>query len=101
MPNLTFQGSQAPTPQAPSDAPAIARVFTSRTAPATSDYVVLKAREKELKSQLQDVQDRRNDLAQQAEQSDGPDQASLHARVGVLDQRLSQIETDLATVGRQ
>src|SRR3954463_3774539 len=81
--------------------PQVARAPQSARSAPTADYGVLKALEKELKNQLEDVQDRRNDLARETEQSTGPTQAGVQARVAVLDQRLSSIEGDLTDVGRQ
>jgi archaellum component FlaC len=95
MRNLILQSSAPATPQGPA-APATPRIAQAPRA----DYVVLKAREKELKNQLEDVQDRRNDLARQTEEASGATKAGLQSRIEVLDQRLTSIESDLTLVGR-
>ena len=101
MPTLIIQGPGAAqgAPGTTAARAAAAPQGSFKTLP-TADYGSLKAREHELKSQLEDVQDRRNDLAQQAEQTTGTARAALQSRVDALDQRLIQIETDLGTVGR-
>ena len=68
--------------------------------PSAAEYNVLKAREKELNNQLSEVKDRRDELSQEAQQKTGADRAALDSHVGILDQRLSQIESDLTVVGR-
>src|SRR4051812_17532740 len=97
MPNLIQgQGQDAPVAARATQAPP-----PSRKTQTTADYGVLKAREKELNNQLQEVQERRDDLARQAEQSSGSTKTGLQSRVAVLDERLSNIEGDLSLVGRQ
>lgn len=101
MPHLTLQG----TPPRPDASPVIATPQAqSQRAPraaTTADYGALKARQKELNNQLSEAQDRREELARDAQQKTGADRAGLETRVGILDQRLSQIESDLTTVGRE
>jgi hypothetical protein len=96
MGNLTSQApAQAPVaPISPKAQP------SPRIAAPTHDYNVLKAREKELKSQLEDVQDRRNELVQQGQDANGAARTGIESRVAVLDQRLANIESDLTLVGR-
>src|SRR5437763_14239572 len=97
MRNLILQAAaQAQGAQGASTAQTIQRT----TQNPGGDYVLLKAREKELKNQLEDVQDRRNQLASQADEASGPAKAGLESRVAVLDQRLANIESDLTVVGR-
>ena len=56
----------------------------------------------ELSSQLSNVTDRRSGLAQEIRNtSDEGTRAGLQDRLKVLDQRILQMETDLAVVGRQ
>jgi hypothetical protein len=85
-------------------APKIAPVTAGQVGPArpsAAGYGVLKAREKELNNQLSDVQERRNELSQEVQQKVGADRAGVEGRVSILDQRLSQIESDLTAVGRE
>ena len=94
MPTLIPQ-----TPPAPRAAPQAApQGGTPR--PSAAEYGVLKAREKELNDQRSNVEDRRNELSQQIDQRAGPDRLGIQGRVSILDQRLAQIESDLASVGR-
>jgi hypothetical protein len=101
MLNPILQAPAAPAP-ATASAPQALRV-TPPASPRTSaaEYNVLKAREKELKNQLEDVQDRRSELSQKALEASGSDKAGIQSRIGVLDERLSNIENDLSLVGRQ
>lgn len=56
----------------------------------------------ELGDQLSNVSARRASLAEQVRNSgDGSTRAGLEARLNLLDQRILQLETDLATTGRQ
>jgi hypothetical protein len=79
----------------------------SVTPPPTSQnsalerFNALKAREQILKEQLEETQDRREELAQQSQSKSGADRAGLDSRIGLLDQRLSQIETDITNVGKE
>jgi hypothetical protein len=68
--------------------------------PSAAEYTVLKAREKELNDQRSNVEDRRNELSAQVQQKIGADRTGIESRVSILDQRLAQIESDLASVGR-
>src|ERR1043166_2627951 len=49
---------------------------------------------------MEEVQDRRNELAQQLEQTTGPSRAGIEARISGLDQRLQLIDNDLTQVGK-
>ncbi len=90
---MTTLISQLPGPQA-----AAPHVASGR--PSAAEYGVLKAREKELNDQRSNVEDRRNELSQQLDQKIGADRIGIQGRVSILDQRLAQIESDLAGVGR-
>jgi hypothetical protein len=91
MPSLILQG--------PASAPkAMPQVGPAR--PSAAEYNVLKAREKELNNQLSDVKDRRDELSQQHEQASGADRPAIETHIGILDQRMVQIESDLTLVGR-
>jgi hypothetical protein len=62
----------------------------------------LMAQRDELSSQLTSVASRRSDLAQEIiATTDAGIRAGLESRLGILDQRILQLETDLATTGRQ
>ena len=62
----------------------------------------LKARRNELKGQLDAAVGRRNEAARSLSKSpDGIARTGIEQRLGVLDQRIVQIEQDIATNGRQ
>jgi hypothetical protein len=64
-------------------------------------YGELQSRHEQLKDQLEDMTERREELSQQIQQKSGNDRAGLETRLGVLDQRLIDLEADLNVVGRQ
>jgi hypothetical protein len=60
------------------------------------------AQREELSDQLTGVASRRRELAQEiTATTDANIRAGLESRLGILDQRILQLETDLATTGRQ
>ena len=81
--------------QAVAQAPAAPRVLSAE------QYASLRARRSELSNQLQSVQGRRDRLARELRSSTGADRDGLEERIEVLDQRIVQIESDMATTGRE
>lgn len=73
------------------------------TIPATADGIrELRAQRDELSGQLSNVTARRESLAAEIRnRSDAATRTGLETRLAVLDQRILQLETDLATIGRQ
>jgi hypothetical protein len=73
------------------------------TLPASADQVqALLAQREELAGQLTNVSERRSSLAAElSETRDPAARTGLEQRLALLDQRILQIETDLATTGRQ
>jgi hypothetical protein len=71
--------------------------------PRSEDQVrELIAQREELADQLSNVASRRSELAQEiTATTDAGVRAGLESRLAVLDQRILQLETDLATTGRQ
>ena len=61
----------------------------------------IRARRSELSSQISSATERRNDLAEQLKEAEGVDRAGLEERLRVLDERIVQLETDIAVTGRQ
>lgn len=61
----------------------------------------LRERRSELSSQLTSAANRREELAEQLKDQSGASAAGLEQRIGVLDARIAQIETDIAETGRQ
>ncbi|HUQ18774.1 MAG TPA: hypothetical protein VM099_04095 [Gemmatimonadaceae bacterium] len=69
--------------------------------PQTDEQVVaLRARREELSNQLQSVTQRRAELAQEINSAEGASKAGLEARLKVLDQRIVQLESDIAATGQ-
>lgn len=92
---------QAPTPpEAPNTAaPAVAPIAG---VPITAaDIQGLKAKREELSNQLISAASRRRELSKSLEGKEGADRAGLEARMGVLDKRIMQLESDIAETGRQ
>ena len=98
---------QAPPPQAP---PPPGGVIVSQrtidramtTAPMTrQDIAALQARRRELSNQLSSADGRRRELSRLLRNATGADRAGLEQRIGVLDARMSGLESDIADVGHQ
>jgi hypothetical protein len=68
----------------------------------TAELRELQVQRQELSDQLTSVASRRRNLAAEMEASgEGAGRSGLEARLQLLDQRILQLETDLATTGRQ
>ena len=65
------------------------------------DIAVLRARRSELSNQLESATGRRNSLAAKLEDADGVNKAGIEQRISLLDNRILQLESDLAETGRQ
>ncbi len=91
---------QMPAPQAPVVA---GTPVAEPPAPRTvQDILVLRARRNELSSQLQSAAGRRRSLASELNNTADPAaRAGLESRIGVLDKRMVQLESDIAETGRQ
>jgi hypothetical protein len=87
-----------PAPAAP-QAPAVT-VQTTTTPSTAQDWAALRARRSELSSQLNSAQSRRDRLARSLRSAEGADRVGLEQRLIVLDQRILQIEADMAETGR-
>jgi chromosome segregation ATPase len=73
------------------------------TIPKTAEEVQeLRAHRDELSTQLTSVTSRRNSLSEQIRSApEGASRTGLEARIRLLDQRILQLETDIAATGRQ
>jgi hypothetical protein len=94
---------QAPAPAAPA-APGVTIVTPQALAgpPATAQEVrALKAQRSELSEQLSSATGRRREIARQLQSATGADRAGLEQRLGVLDARISRLETSIDEVGQQ
>ena len=65
------------------------------------DVAALKARRSELSNQLESATNRRNSLAGKLEDAEGVNKTGIEQRISLLDNRILQLETDLAETGRQ
>jgi hypothetical protein len=65
------------------------------------DVAILRARRSELSNQLESATSRRNSLAGKLEDADGVNKAGIEQRISLLDNRILQLESDLAETGRQ
>ncbi len=66
-----------------------------------AEIQALRARREELSSQLISAAGRRKSLAEQLNSASGANKLGLEQRIGVLDQRMVQLESDIASTGRQ
>jgi hypothetical protein len=107
QPNRQTQANPSPdvTPQAPSTITITGPDGKTQTIPiprTRAEVQVLRAQREELSDQLINVSSRREELAREILRSgDGPSRTGLEERLRVLDQRILQLETDLANTGRQ
>jgi hypothetical protein len=60
----------------------------------------LRARRQEISNQIINVRDRRNEIAKRYEVATGANRSGLEQQLRILDQRLAQLEVDLAESGR-
>jgi len=65
------------------------------------EVAAIRARRSELSNQLVSASGRRRDLAEQLRNTSGTDRAGLEQRIAVLDERIVQLESDIALTGRQ
>jgi hypothetical protein len=105
---------QAPTPPATPAPPAPPAPVISGTptaaqgsnfitfrVPRTADEVAnLRAQRNELSNQIENVRGRRSSLARAYERADGASKDGLEQQLRIVDQRLTQMEADLAESGR-
>jgi hypothetical protein len=93
------QGAQPalpPVPQAPVIAHAADNLYTVVTPQTPQDIVALRERRSELSNQLESAAERRAEIAEEIKTAEGRAKAGLEQRMSVLDQRILQLETDIA-----
>lgn len=66
-----------------------------------ADVQALRAKRSELSNQLESAASRRNRLSSSLSGKEGADKLGIEARIGVLDKRIMQLESDIAETGRQ
>src|SRR5436190_9602401 len=95
VPATTPQAPGIPTPAPVAGAPQPSFAFKI---PQTAQEVAnLRARRQELSNQIENVMSRRRSLARLYENANGSvDRSGLAQQLGVLDQRVAQMEADLA-----
>ena len=100
MPSTIVQ--QAPAPAPSPTAPAIAGTPQPTAQPFTRvEVAALRARREELSSQLQSAAARRSKLAEDLKNADDGARAGLEQRIAVLDERIVQLERDIARTGQE
>lgn len=65
-----------------------------------AEVAAIRARRSELSNQLISASGRRRDLAEELRTASGSDRAGLEQRIAVLDERIVQLESDIAQTGR-
>lgn len=65
-----------------------------------AEVAAIRARREELSSQLISASGRRRNLANELRSASGADRAGLEQRIAVLDERMVQLESDIAETGR-
>jgi archaellum component FlaC len=97
--------AQSAPPVLPPPAPVIARaadnVYTVVAPQTPQDIIALQERRTELSNQLESVSERRAEIAEEIKTAEGGAKSGLEQRMAVLDQRILQLETDIAETGRQ
>lgn len=68
---------------------------------SVQEMAALRARRRELSNQLESAASRRNRLAERLKTADAAERPGLMERIGVLDQRMVQLESDIGLTGRQ
>jgi hypothetical protein len=106
MSRMQTTPAQSPAPVTPTGTPVIVTEGTAPipiVAPKTvQELQGLRARRSELSSQLSSSANRRERLVRELSRTQpGPARTGLEQRIGVLDKRIVQIESDIAQTGRQ
>jgi hypothetical protein len=89
-----------PTRPAPPSGATSVTAAPSAPAPVVFTLDMLRARGRELSNQLNSAQGRRDGLARELRRADDAAKVGMQARMDVLDKRLSQLESDIATNGQ-
>jgi len=102
MPQATAAPAAPLAPAAPAVAQTAPAPAPLSSIPVTAaDVRALRAKRSELSNQLESAAGRRSRLSSQLVGKDGADRAGIEARIGVLDKRIMQLESDIAETGRQ
>ncbi len=91
-----------PVPQVPLGATSGGELILLNSKPlSAADVEALKAKRSELSRQLSSVQGRRDDAARELMRTSGPSAKGLEQRLAVIDERIVQLERDIASNGRE
>ena len=95
-----------PATPAPATAPVLAggagtNTYTVNVPQTPQDLEALRERRSELSNQLESAASRRAEIVEEMKTADGAGKAGLEQRMSVLDQRILQLETDIAETGRE
>jgi hypothetical protein len=98
---------QQETPASTSPAPpvlaggAAPNTYTLTVPRTQQDIDAIRERRSELSNQLESAASRRSEIAEELKLAEGPVRAGLEQRMAVLDERILQLEADIAETGRQ
>jgi hypothetical protein len=97
-------GAPPTTPTPP--APVLAggggtNVYTVNVPQTPQDLAALRERRSELSNQLESAASRRAEIVEEMQTAEGAVKAGLEQRMSVLDQRILQLENDIAATGRE
>lgn len=95
-----------PATPVPAPAPVIAgasgtNAYTITVPQTQQDLDALRERRSELSNQLESAASRRAEIVEEMKTADGAVKAGLEQRMSVLDQRILQLENDIAITGRE
>ncbi|MFN2400289.1 MAG: hypothetical protein ABR543_16875 [Gemmatimonadaceae bacterium] len=94
--------TQRPSPPPDPAAPVVVDVSQLPGRPLTSrDIAAIRERREELSNQLTSAASRREEIAQELRTADGAARSGLEQRIAVLDNRIVQLEQDIAETGRE
>src|SRR4051812_36301944 len=74
------------------------RATPAPPAKAGLDYAALRGQEKELRNQLDNLTERRHDIANELEGKTGVDKTGVEQRLAIVDNNIARVERDLSDV---
>jgi hypothetical protein len=89
---------QTPTPQPAQPAQTAQSAPVAKAGTATLGYATLKGQERELRSQLETLTDRRSEIAGELSGKEGIDKAGVEQRLAIVDNNIARVERDLSDV---
>jgi hypothetical protein len=95
----------SPTPTVPSPTPGEPERYVYAPTGRQSDPVAVlrgaRAQRDELRDQLDNLEDKRRELAQELRTKDGADRAGIERRIAEIDQRISEVDKQIAAADLQ